>query len=58
MLQDSNTAMREFQSASTCGDRDIESFAKQSLPLIAAEQQRADALLKQLGGSPFGFVPQ
>ena len=58
MLQDSNTAARDFQTASACGDRDIESFAKQNLPLITAEQQKANALLKQLGGSPFGFVPQ
>jgi len=57
MLQDANAMSASFRAASTCGDPLIENFAKQNLPVIASEQQSAAALLKSLGGSPFGFVP-
>jgi len=57
MLQDANAMTASFRAASTCGDAQVENFAKQNLPMIAGEQQSAAALLKSLGGSPFGFVP-
>ena len=57
MVQNLNIAIASFRAASSCGDRDIESFAQQNLPLITAEQRSAAALLDRLGGSPFGFVP-
>jgi predicted outer membrane protein len=56
-LQDLNTAIANFQNASSCGDGDLEAFAKQNLPMLTAEQKSAAALLSRLGGSPFGFVP-
>jgi len=57
MLQDLNGAIGNFNAAASCGDRDIEAFAKQNLPLLVAEQRSAAALLNRAGGSPFGFVP-
>ena len=54
MLQDFDVAIRNFRAASKCGDRDIESFAAQSLPLLTNDQRATKALLDSLGGSPFG----
>lgn len=54
MSQDLEIAIRNFRAASKCGDRDIESFAAQSLPLLMNEQRATTALLDSLGGSPFG----
>jgi putative membrane protein len=57
MLQDFNAMASSFQRASSSGDRDLEAFANEWRPIVAAEQRSAAALLNQLGGSPFGFVP-
>ena len=57
MIQDLNATSANLRAASSCGDRDLEQFASAHLPVIAAEQQNANALLNSLGGSPFGFVP-
>ena len=58
MIQDLNRMARSFRVASSCGDADVENFAKQNLPTVIAEQKAAAALLDRAGGSPFGFVPQ
>lgn len=58
MIQDLNRTVLSLRMASSCGDRELEAFAKQNLPIVIAEQKSAAALLDRAGGSPFGFVPQ
>jgi putative membrane protein len=53
MVQDSAAMTDGYRAASYSGDRDFESFGAQNLPIVAAEQKSAAALLDRLGGSPF-----
>jgi putative membrane protein len=53
MMQDAGAMTDAYRAASYSGDRNLESFAAQNLPIVAAEQKSAAALLDRLGGSPF-----
>jgi predicted outer membrane protein len=53
MVQDLDSAIATFDTASTANDRDVQQFAQRYRPVLVAREREASALLNRLGGSPF-----
>jgi predicted outer membrane protein len=55
MVQDLRTMSRQMQKASASGDPALVQLSRHYLPLLQEQEMSASAVLKRLGGSPFGW---
>lgn len=55
MIQDLRSMSRQMQRAAQSSDADLRQFARRYRPRLAEQEKSASAVLKRVGGSPFGF---